>query len=103
MYVRLCLSLSILPFHSLKVGGHFDMHHGYIQMCTIIILENEANTQLHFAMSSLGALQLSRVYVCVCVRSNLHSCQASHILEDYPANLSTVARSAEELYCPAIS
>ena len=27
--VRLCLSLSILPFESVKVGDHFDMHLGY--------------------------------------------------------------------------
>ena len=28
-HVRLCLSLSILPFESVKVGDHFDMHLGY--------------------------------------------------------------------------
>ena len=28
-HVRLCLSLSILPFDSVKVGDHFDMHLGY--------------------------------------------------------------------------
>ena len=33
-HVRLCLSLSILPFESLKVADHFHMHY---------ILENEAH------------------------------------------------------------
>ena len=28
-HVRLCLSLSILPFESVKVGDHFDMYLGY--------------------------------------------------------------------------
>ena len=28
-HVRLCLSLSILPFESVKVGDHLDMHLGY--------------------------------------------------------------------------
>ena len=28
-HVRLCLSLSILPFESMKVGDNFDMHLGY--------------------------------------------------------------------------
>ena len=28
-HVRLCLSLSILPIKSVKVGDHFDMHLGY--------------------------------------------------------------------------
>ena len=28
-HVRLCLLISILPFDSVKVGDHFDMHLGY--------------------------------------------------------------------------
>ena len=28
-HLRLCLSLSILPFESVKVDDHFDMHLGY--------------------------------------------------------------------------
>ena len=33
-HVGLCLSLSILPLESVKVGDHFDMHLGY-KLCTI--------------------------------------------------------------------
>ena len=52
-HMRLCLSLSILPFNSMKVGDHFDMH--LLVLTVYYILENEANTHLHFAVSSLGA------------------------------------------------
>ena len=43
LLVLSCLSLAILPFKSVKVGDHFDMHIGYY-ITMHYTLENEANT-----------------------------------------------------------
>ena len=48
-HVRLCLSLSILPYDSVKVGDHFDMHLGNEYYVTVhYILEMKQTHKIAF-------------------------------------------------------